>query len=336
MMAQVMRVTGAVVAAWALMAFVGLRTVDSPAYAQGGAPGRANGAADGGDLRVVHVQGNVHMIVGAGPNLAVQVGPEGALVVDTGPAASADKVLAAIRGINTSGRPIQYIINTSFHDDHNGGNEAFSKAGRRLVDPGEGAPILAHEDTLKRMTAPSGSVSPRRTGDWPTDTYFEASKELYFNGEPVQIFHEPAAITDGDSVVFFRHSDVIVTGDIFLTTTYPVIDLQAGGSINGVINGLNHILDLAIPGNHQEDGTLIVPGRGRLCDESEVANYRDMVTIIRDRVQDAVKKGMTLAQVKAARLTLEYDGRYGATPGPASTDAFTEAVYKSLSAGGKK
>jgi len=325
----------ALLAGWVLAAPTFLRTADSSLAAQGGAPSpgqtRPAGGAEGGDVRAVHVQGDVYMLMGAGPNIAVQAGPDGALLVDTGTAASAEKVLAAIRGISTSGRPIQYIINTSYHEDHNGGNEAISKAGKRLVDPGEAAPIVAHEGALKRMTAPTGSVSPRRAAEWPTDTYFEASKELFFNGESIQIFHEPSAVTDGDSIVFFRHSDVIVAGDIFLTTTYPVIDLQGGGSINGIIDGLNHILDLAVPGNHQEDGTLIIPGRGRLCDESDVANYRDMLTIVRDRVQDAIKRGLTLAQVKTAKLTLEYDGRYGATPGAGSTDAFTEAVFKSLS-----
>jgi cyclase len=153
----------------------------------------------------------------------------------------------------------------------------------------------------------------------------------FFNGEGVQIFYEPAAHTDGDSMVYFRASDVIATGDVFSTTSYPVLDLANGGSINGVLNALNHILELAVPEFRSEGGTMIVPGHGRICDIADVAYYRDMVTVIRDRVQDAIKRGLTLAQIKDARLTMDYDGRYGATSGAWTTDMFVEAVYRSLS-----
>ena len=135
----------------------------------------------------------------------------------------------------------------------------------------------------------------------------------------------PAAHTDGDSLVYFRHNDVIATGDVFMTTAFPVIDLERGGSINGVVDALNKILDIAFPEFRLEGGTLIVPGHGRVSDSADVAYYRDMVTIVRDRVQDMIKKGMTIEQVKAARPTRDYDPRYG------SPDAFVEAAYKSLS-----
>jgi glyoxylase-like metal-dependent hydrolase (beta-lactamase superfamily II) len=158
----------------------------------------------------------------------------------------------------------------------------------------------------------------------------------FFNGEGVHMIHQPSAHTDGDSFVYFRGSDVIAAGDIFLTNSYPIIDLASGGSINGTIEALNNILDMAIPEFRLEGGTLIVPGHGRLSDSADVAYYRDMVTVIRDRIRDMMKRDMTLDQVKAARPTRDYDPRYGASSGFWTTDAFVEAVYRSLSAGNKK
>jgi glyoxylase-like metal-dependent hydrolase (beta-lactamase superfamily II) len=144
------------------------------------------------------------------------------------------------------------------------------------------------------------------------------------------MFHIPAAHTDGDTIVYFRKSDVVSAGDLFLTDSYPVIDLKRGGSLQGVIDGLNRILDLAIPAHHEEGGTYVIPGRGRICDEFDVVEYRDMLTIFRDRIQAMIKKGLTLEQVKAARPTSDYDPEYGATAGPWTTDMFVEAAYKSL------
>ena len=289
-----------------------------------------------GEIVIVPVQGNVYMLVGDGPNVVVQAGPDGALVIDPGPADMSSKVLAAVRSINKSTRPIQYVLNTQYHADHNGGNELVAAAGKKLSEGGStSAPVIAYEMVLRRMSAPTGEVSPRKVEEQPTDPYNERFKDLYFNGEPIQLYHEPDAVTDGDTIVFFRHSDVIATGDIFMTTSYPVIDLKAGGTLNGVIAGLNHVLELTVPAEKQEDGTLVVPGHGRLCDEADVAAYRNMLTIIRDRIADAVRKGKTLEQVKAAKLTLDYDGRYGATTGPWTTDMFVEAAYKTLSAKGE-
>ena len=130
--------------------------------------------------------------------------------------------------------------------------------------------------------------------------------------------------------MFFRHSEVISAGNIFSTVSYPFIDLERGGSIQGVLNGLNHILDLAVAEYRSQGGTWIIPGRGRLSDTADVASYRNMVTIIRDRVKDLIDKGMTLEQVKAARPTMDFDGRYGADTGSWTTTMFVEAVYKSL------
>jgi glyoxylase-like metal-dependent hydrolase (beta-lactamase superfamily II) len=182
------------------------------------------------------------------------------------------------------------------------------------------------------MSAPTGAQSPTPFGAWPTETYVSGQKELFFNDEPIEIKFQPNAHTDGDSVVFFRHSDVVSTGDIFVTTGYPFIDIERGGSIQGEIDALNNILDLTIPKHDEEGGTYVIPGHGRICDEFDVLEYRDMVTIIRDRVQASIKKGLTLDQVKAAHLTKDYDARYAAKTGFGTADSFVEAIYKSLTA----
>ena len=290
-----------------------------------------------GGLDVLPVQGNVYMIAGAGGNITVQIGDMGVLVVDTGLANRSDAVIAAIRKL--SDKPLQYIINTHFHPDHTGGNAALRMAGvtitganvtGNLTDAREGAAILAHENVLDRMSAPTGQKSPTPPEAWPTDTYVSGQKEVYFNGEPVQIIYQRDAHTDGDSIVFFRHSDVISTGDIFVTTSFPFIDIDHGGSIQGELDALNHLLDMAIPKHDEEGGTYLIPGHGRICDEADLLEYRDMVTIVRDRVQDAIKRGLTLDQVKAAGFTRDYDARYDTKTGIGSASSFVEAVYKSL------
>ena len=189
-----------------------------------------------------------------------------------------------------------------------------------------GAGIVASENVLNRMGAPAGQKAPTPEAAWPTVTFFEGDKEIFFNSEPVIVMLAPAAHSDGDTIVFFRRSDVVSTGEIFNTSTYPVINLEAGGGINGVIDGLNHVLDIAVPEHEQEGGTYIIPGHGRLCDEHDVLEYRDMVTIIRDRIQDLIRKGKSLDQVKAAKPTLDYDTQYGT--GTRAGDRFVESVYK--------
>jgi glyoxylase-like metal-dependent hydrolase (beta-lactamase superfamily II) len=296
-----------------------------------------NPVPNDGEVRVLPVQGNVYMIVGAGGNVTVQIGELGVVVVDTGTAAMAEKVIAAIRKL--SDKPIQYIINTHVHPDHTGGNAKIRAAGVTITganvtadirDARQGAAILAHQNVQDRMSAPSGKQAPTPSESWPTDTYTSGKKELFFNDEPIEIIHQPQAHTDGDSLVFFRHSDVVSTGDIFTTTGYPFIDLANGGTIQGEIAALNRVLDITIPKHDEEGGTFVVPGHGRLCDEWEVVEYRDMVTIVRDRVQAMINKSATLEQVKAAHPTADYDDRYGATSGFWTTDMFVEAVYKSL------
>jgi glyoxylase-like metal-dependent hydrolase (beta-lactamase superfamily II) len=301
------------------------------------------GQNPGAQINVLPVQGNVYLLVGATGNIAVQVGNDGALMVDTGMAQMADQVIATVKQLSkpVTSKPLRFIINTHFHPDHTGGNEKARAAGATITggnvagniqDATEGAAIYAHENVMKRMSAPTGAQAPTSSGSWPTDTYFGSEQELFFNGEAIQMFHPKSAHTDGDSIVFFRRSDVVLTGDIFSTTSYPIIDLQNGGSINGIIDALNFILDLTIPADKQEGGTMVIPGHGRLCDEADVVEYRDMATIIRDRIQDMITKGMTLEQVKAAKPTRDYDPLYGSTTGFWTTDMFVDAVYKSLSA----
>ena len=298
----------------------------------------AASAQTSGDLVTLKVQGNVYLITGAGGNIAVQTGDQGVLVVDTGLAEMGDKVVAAIRKL--SDKPVQYIINTHVHPDHTGGNDAVRKAGLtyvganvtgNLTDAGVGAQILAQDNVLKRMSAPTGKQAPTPFGSWPTETFLSGRKQLFFNGEPIEIIHQPAAHTDGDSLVIFRRSDVVVTGDLFVTTSYPFIDVDRGGTIQGEVDALNNIMEIAIPGLQDEGGTYIIPGHGRICDQPDLLEYRDMVTIIRDRIQAAIKKGMSLAQVKAAGLTKDYDGRYSAKSGFGTADQFVEAVYNTLS-----
>jgi cyclase len=287
-------------------------------------------------VRVLKAQGNVYMLTGAGGNVTVQAGSDGVLVVDTQYAEMSQKLLTAIRGISTG--PIRYIIDTHVHGDHVGGNENIRKAGATIAggnvsgdirDAADGAQIWAHDNVLLRMSdAKRTPAIP--TAAWPTSTFTGKDKKLFFNGEGVHLIHEPAAHTDGDSIVFFRRSDVISTGDVFNTTNFPVIDVPGGGTINGIIAAVNHVIDLIIPVYGQEGGTMVIPGHGRLSDLGDVLNYREMATIVRDRVQDMKKKGMTLEQVKAARPTRDYDPLYNPPGAFYTADQFVDAVYRTL------
>jgi cyclase len=292
------------------------------------------------ELHILPVQGNIYMLVGAGGNITIQTGSDGVLLVDTGLAAMTDKVLAAVRTV--SDKPIRYIINTHVHADHIGGNEAIAKSGTTIAggnvvgDIGSSASnqatIMAFQTVLDRMSTAVAGSPPIPQGAWPTDTYTTPERKIFFDNEGVEMIHIPAAHTDGDTMVFFRRSDVISTGDIFVTNGYPIVDLDHGGNIQGVIAGLNRIVEMAIPQDLQEGGTLIIPGHGRLCDVADVVFYQEMVIIIRDRIQDMIKKGMSLEQVKAAKPTRDYDPRYGSGTGFWTTDKFVTAVYTSLKA----
>jgi len=286
------------------------------------AQSRARAASAPVALDTYHVQGNVYLIVGAASNVAVQIGDEGILVVDTGGAATRDQVLAAIRKLSPD-KPIRWIINTTSDADHTGGNETVSQAG--ITVNGNPAAIVAHENVLARMTEENRPIT-----EMPLNTFFEEGRDFAFNGEAVFIYHIPAAHTDGDIVVYFRGSDVLVAGDLFVTTSYPVIRLAAGGGVDGFVEGLNKMLDVAVPKFLQEGGTYVIPGHGRIGDESDILEFRDMVVIIRDRIASLVTQGKTLEQVMATRPALDYDLRYGNDNGAWTSAMFIEAVYRDL------
>jgi glyoxylase-like metal-dependent hydrolase (beta-lactamase superfamily II) len=284
---------------------------------------RAAPAAATNDVHTLRVQGNVYMLVTPTGNVAVQAGDDGVLVVDTGGVGITDKLIAAVRQI--SKKDIRWIVNTSMSKEHTSGNEALSRAGRTVN--GNPAAVIAHENASLRMA--KANVPPAAL---PFNTYFEDSRDFPFNNEPVILYHNASSNTDTDTMVFFRRSDVIATGDLFNTVSYPVIDAADGGTLKGIIDGVNHVLELAVPSkDFEEGGTFIIPGRGRLCDEADLVEYRDMLAIIYDRIADLVTQKKTLAQVKAARPTMDYDGRWGSDSGQWTTDMFIEAVFNELS-----
>ena len=273
------------------------------------------------------VQGKVYVVSPSDPNgsnVVLHVGNDGVLLVDTQPADAAPRVFAAVRTL--SQEPIRWIVDTSARADHMGGNDALIRLGTTSASVGR-TRVVAHENVVHRLVA-NTSIS---RDAWPNDDFFTPDKDFFFNGEAVIVTHMPKAATDGDSIVFFRRSDVIATGDVFTPGRYPSIDLSAGGSVQGEIDALNAILHIAVPAKYQEGGTYIVPGHGRICDEADVVEYREMLTVVRDRIQDLIKKRSTLEQVKAARPSRDYDPEYTRTGGP-SSEAFVELVYRSLTA----
>jgi glyoxylase-like metal-dependent hydrolase (beta-lactamase superfamily II) len=283
-------------------------------------------ASGSGNVHILPVQKSVYMIVTPAGNVTAQIGNDGVLLVDTGTAAVAPEIFAAVRTLTD--KPIHTIVNTHLHTDHTGGNAAMVKLGGGGPQP---VRVMAHENTFNRMMdAAVAANSNTPSAAMPMNTYFTPTRDFFLNGEAIILHHVPAAHTDGDTLVYFRGSDVVSVGDVFSPELYPVIDLENGGSVNGVIAALNRVLEITVPAKYQEGGTYVIPGHGRVCDEAEVVEYRDMVTIVRDRIADLIKKGQSLQQVKAARPSRDYDGDYGAQSGSSSPDAFVEAVYKSL------
>jgi glyoxylase-like metal-dependent hydrolase (beta-lactamase superfamily II) len=288
-----------------------------------------------GDFKfeVLRVRPNLYMFASSLGNVTVQLGAQpgndGVLVVDTGNGQWTSRILDEIQKL--SNQPVRYVISTSADAEHTGGNAVIAKSGKPVAAftsgelAADAAIIVAQEKVLARMSSARNGTTPDSAA-WPGLTFAD-NRDFYFNGEPIQMFHA-AGHTDGDILVFFRNSNVISVGDNFITTGFPVIDLERGGEIQGVVKTLNKILELAIPADNEEGGTMIIPGHGRLCDAADVSDYRDMITIIRDRVADGIKKGKTLAQIKESKPTLEYDYRYGR---PIWTgEMFVEAIYKSL------
>jgi cyclase len=313
------------------LGMIGMAAIGAVLSLKAAAP-QAPVAAPPSSLEILEVRPSFFVIAGAGANIGVQVGEDGVVLVDAGSAADAPAVLAAIKRI--SPKPIRYIIDTGADTDHVGGNEALSKAGEKLfannrLGGGLGekfAPIIAAEDVLQRMTASA-------LGGRPTEVFHYSRKYIYLNGEAIEILRQPAAHTDSDVFAFFRRSDVVVAGDVLDTRQFPVIDVDRGGSIQGEIAALNRLVDLAVPSVPvvtREAGTIVVPGHGRLCEQYDVVEYRDMVTIIRDRVRNLMKAGRSLVEVKAAQPAKGYMARYGNAGGSWTTDHFIEAIYKSL------
>jgi len=301
---------------------------------------RVEGQEDGG-LDVVKVRRNFYMVAGAGGNIGVQIGSDGVVLVNTGTAQAADQVLAAIKKLTDL--PIRYVINTDADAEFVGGNEKLAKAGYTIftnalgnagfasaMTSGGAASILAHESVLNRMTKDGYSNAAA-----PSEAFFAARKPLRMNDEGIEVLYQPAAHSDADSFVLFRGSDVVVTGDVIDMTRFPMIDLAHGGTIQGEIDALNKLIDLTIaptPFIYKDVGTYVIPGHGRVAEQMEVVDYRDMVVTMRDRITDLMMQKKTLDQIKAARPGLPYETRYGAKTGAWTTDMFIEAVHKSLTA----
>jgi hypothetical protein len=316
------------VAGTVAIALVSVRAAQNPG-GRGGPP--QAGAAPGGAISVLPVQGNITLISSAEGNVVVQTGKDLVLLVDTPPAALVPQVMDEIRKI--SPRPLRFILNTSIDQARWGGNAALlGPAAARGIPLGAGAGvgrpnIIAFESVLNRMSDQTPPVPPAAQ---PTTTYYQASMDFSSNGEAVFLYHRPAAYSDSDSIVLFRGSDVVATGNVFTPGRFPTIDLQRGGSITGLVAALGFIIELAVPAAFEDGGTRIIPAAGRVAEETDVAEYRDMVAIIRDRVMDGIKKKMTIEQVVASKPSRDYDAEYSASQ--ADADRFVQTMYRSLSA----
>jgi len=323
------------ISAWMVAAALGGLT--------GAVPARA-AEPNSGDLDIIQVRPNFYMIAGAGGNISVQIGVDGVVLVDTGTEASSDRVLAAIKKLTPL--PIRYIMNTGAEPDHVLGNGKLAKSGLTIftnalgntglanaMTNGGGASIMANDSILKRMSAPTGKAASFPVETWPTEAFYTNRKAIRMNDEAIEVLYQPAAHSDADSFVMFRRSDVVSAGDILDTTRFPVIDVAKGGSIQGEIDALNRLIYLAVPPGpfiYEGIGTYVIPGHGRLCEQLDVVNYRDIVVIVRDVIADMIKQGKTLAQIQEASPAKPFETEYGTQPGV--TREFVDSIYKSLTA----
>jgi cyclase len=298
----------------------------------------------GRDFEAVQIRDTVYMLVAPddGANLTLQFGADGVLLVDTPAPDLAPQLRETVTRL--AGAPIRYVINTSIDPVHRGGNAPLARPEGFVGSPGAlfgstgltggvpttalggpvAVPILAHENVLNRLVREDAPATAL-----PTVEYFDATKDFSMNDEAIVVYHAPAAITDGDSMVFLRGSDVLATGDVYTPDRYPTIDLTRGGSVQGLISALNHVLTLTVPKAFQEGGTKVVPGHGRLSEEADVVEFRDMVVIIRDRVRAYQDRGMSLEEIQAESPSFDYDREYQSAFGPAPEE-FVETIYRSL------
>lgn len=295
---------------------------------------------DSSGIDVVKVRQNFYMLSGAGGNIGAQIGSDGVVLVNAGNGMMTDQVLAALKKLTPL--PIRYVIDTNADADFVSGNSKLSKAGQTIFTNtlgggagDRGAAILAHDSILNRMSATVGKSTLFPTEDWPTEAFYPKRQTLRMNDEGIEVLYQPAAHSDADSFVFFRGSDVVVAGDVLDTTHFPVVDTAHGGSIQGEIDALNKLIELTVaptPFIYRGVGTYVIPGHGRLCEQMELVDYRDMVVIVRDVIADLIKQGKTLGQIKEASPAKPYETQYGSNTGAWTTDMFIEAIYKSLTA----
>lgn len=273
---------------------------------------------DSVQVRAQALRGGIYVLTGAGGSIGVSVGDDATFIVDDQYAPLTPKIIAAVAAI--SNKPIRFVVNTHWHGDHTGGNENVGKTG---------ALIVAHNNVRKRMsTEQFNDVFNRRTpasppGALPVVT-FNDSVSFHINGDELVAFHIPPAHTDGDAVIHFTKADVVHMGDTYFATGYPFVDVSSGGNVNGIIGVADRVLAMCKP------NTIIIPGHGPVSTCENLREYRNMVAAIRDRVRAEMQKGRTLEQIAEAKVTADFDARWGR--GFIQPAVFIQLVHRSLSA----